>query len=213
MMKQKFLVFFSFLVISMMMGNDAVHANLDITPRKNSDVKSIEEKERLEADDSSKEKESHLNVGLLFDVEFGDMTYTIQGPEEGGWKSKLEWPLDNVMYAGAEASLNVREKWRVHAEFLKSVTDDAGTMKDSDWFYGYYGDRAAIYSETSTTVDAYHLDLNLRYRVLQKASVSFGGLIGYSYKHWDWTGGDGYQWTIDPFSHYQGPIQGSGMTY
>ncbi len=87
MMKQKFFVFFSFLVISMMMGNDAVHANLDITQRKISDVKRIEEKERLEADDSPKEKESHLNVGLLFDMEFGDMTYTIQGPEEGAGKA------------------------------------------------------------------------------------------------------------------------------
>ena len=159
------------------------------------------------------EKKAFLNFGLLFDVEFGDMTYVIQGLEDGGWKSELEWPLENVMYAGAEVSLNFKERWRLHAEFLKSVTDDAGTMKDSDWFYSYYDDRVAIYSETSATVDAYHLDMNLGYRFLQKTHVSLGASIGYAYKHWDWTAGGGYQWTIDPFSFYEGPITGPGLTY
>ena len=171
--------------------------------------------EELDAlpDESLEEEKLQWNFGLLFDMESGDMTYTIQGKEDGGWKSELEWPLDNVIYAGAEASLNFRKKWRVQAEFLKAVTDDAGTLKDSDWFYGYYDDQVAVYSETSTSIDAYSLDMNLEYRVVRKARVSFGGLLGYSYNHWDWTGGDGYQWTIDPFSHYQGPITGPAITY
>ena len=166
-----------------------------------------------EIPEEEERKKFLLSFGLSLDVESGDMTYTIQGPEDGGWKSELEWPLDNILYVSGLVSVGFFEKWQANVELWKSVTDDAGTMRDGDWFYGYYGDQTVVYSEIDTTVDAFQADLNLRYNFIQKDRLAFGGILGYAYKRWDWEGGDGYQWTIDPYSFYMGPINGPSITY
>jgi outer membrane protease len=155
----------------------------------------------------------HLHLGASLNVEYGDMTYTIQGPEDGGWKSVLEWPLENIVYLGGLGSFSFSRKFQVNVGFWKSITEEAGTMKDSDWLYGYYGNRKAVYSETDTTVDSTQFDINFRYDFFQRESFSLGGILGYAYTKWDWTAGNGYQWTIDPNNFYQGAIEGIGITY
>ncbi|PIE32867.1 hypothetical protein CSA56_13805 [candidate division KSB3 bacterium] len=151
--------------------------------------------------------------GVSTITESGDMTYSIQGSEDGGWKSSLEWPLENMWYAGGVGSVNFSRNFRLNIGIWKSLTDDAGTMKDSDWLYGYYGDTTAIYSETDTTVESVHIDANGRYDFMQNDSMTFGAILGYTYTKWDWTAGDGFQWTIDPLSYYYGSVTGRAITY
>ena len=154
-----------------------------------------------------------LFLGASIDVENGDMTYIIQGSEDGGWKSELEWPLENIVYIGGVASVDFRRKFQVNAGIWTSVTDDAGKMKDSDWLFGFYGDQRVIYSETEATVDSTQFDVNLRYNFLSRETLSLGAILGYSYTKWDWKAGNGFQTTIDPFTFFQGPIEGIGITY
>jgi len=162
---------------------------------------------------SKETSEFLLHLGASVQVEYGDMSATVQGPEDGGWKSILEWPLESIVYVGGTGSFSFYERFHVKAGIWKSVTDEAGTMKDSDWLYGYYGDQKLIYSETNATVDSTQFDVNFRYDFFRGEAMTFGALLGYAYTKWDWKASDGYQWTIDPVNFYEGPIQGLGITY
>lgn len=162
---------------------------------------------------SQGQEELQFSLGLETTLENGDMTYTIKGPEDGGWKSALEWPLDNIMYLGGVGSLTFQRKFQVNVGFWKSLTNDAGTMKDSDWLYGYYGNQKAIYSESKATVNSTQFDINLRYNFFGDYAFLIGGMAGYSRTSWDWEAGDGFQWTVDPGRFYYGPLDGLGITY
>jgi outer membrane protease len=107
----------------------------------------------------------------------------------------------------------VHKKVQINAGLWKSVTEDAGTMKDTDWEFRFYGNQPVVYSETDATVDSTQFDVNLRYDFLQRATMSLGALVGFAYTHWDWEAGNGFQTTIDPINYYQGPIEGIGITY
>jgi outer membrane protease len=158
-----------------------------------------------------------LDAGMQ--VENGNMTYTIQGPEDGGWKSELEWPLDNIVYGGGVVSVNPFRRWQINAGVWKDLGDDAGTLKDSDWFemlstylYSLTGDSRAVYGEFDATVDAVQFDVNLRYAVLERPAFILNALVGYSYKKWEWTAGNGYQ--TSAIADYDiGSITGTGITY
>lgn len=158
-------------------------------------------------------EEMHLLIGASIDVEQGEMTYTIQGPEDGGWKSELEWPLDTVVYVGGTASISFLSRLQANIGVWKSVTEDSGVMKDSDWLYGSYGDTKAIYSESDTTIDATQFDTNLRYNFFRQGNILLGAIVGYSYTNWSWDIKGGYQTTIDPLRYYVGPLSGNGITY
>ncbi len=155
----------------------------------------------------------YLFFGASVVTESGDMTYIIEGPEDGGWKSELEWPLDTITYVGGIVSLSFFEKLQANAGIWKAVTDDAGDMKDSDWLYGFFGDVRAVYSESEGTVDATQFDVNLRYNFLKRENLVIGGILGYSQTKWEWEAGNGFQTTIAPQFFYQGPIEGLGITY
>ena len=156
-------------------------------------------------------------VGLSSYVEFGQMTYTIGGKQDGGWKSELEWPLDGTLYLGVVGSFQPVERLTLSAGGWFSAYSQTGTMKDSDWLYGYYGSQRAIYSESDATVDGKHLDLNARYDILSalpsNETFALGVLLGFSYTQWDWEAKNGTQWTIDPDEFYQGSLPGTGLTY
>ncbi len=156
-------------------------------------------------------------LGLSSFVEFGQMTYTIEGKQDGGWKSELEWPLDGTLYIGGVGSFHPLNRFTLSAGGWVSVYDQTGTMKDSDWLYGYYGSQKAIYSESDSSVDGKHFDINVRYDILSalpsNETMSLGVLLGFSYTQWDWEAKNGEQWTIDPDEFYQGQLPGTGITY
>ncbi len=154
-----------------------------------------------------------LLLGVSILAESGEMAYTIQGPEDGGWKSSLEWPLKKIWYAGGVGSLSFSQRFTLTAGVWEDITNDAGMMKDSDWLYAVYGNTKVIYSETHTTVSATHIDVNARYNLGQSKNVAFGAILGYALTKWDWTARDGFQWTVNPLSFYYGPIEGTAITY
>jgi outer membrane protease len=164
-------------------------------------------------------KQFHLFGGVSLAVESGEMTYAIQGPEDGGWKSELIWPLDSIAFVGGQLSANFLNRWQVNAGVWKSIADKAGSLKDSDWFYSespwlyvLYGDDKAVYGEFDTTVDAVQFDLNVRYDVVQGPTFDFGPLLGYAYKQWKWTSGEGYQ--TSPFTDFNvGRVTRTGIEY
>ncbi len=164
---------------------------------------------------SSEEGAAHtFFFGASALIEFGEMTYTIQGKQDGGWKSELEWPVDGTMYVGGVGSFRALERLSLNAGGWKSVYDTTGVMKDSDWLYGYYGSQRAIYSESDTTVGGTHLDINARYDLVRRnEAMSLGILLGYAHTRWDWTAKNGKQWTIDPDEYYQGSLPGTGLEY
>lgn len=154
-----------------------------------------------------------LFLGTSFHTQHGDMTYRIQGKEDGGWKSELEWPIENILYIGEVASLRFMKNFQLNAGFWKSVKDGDGTTKDSDWIYKYYGDVVAVYSETDANVNATEFDMNLRYYFLRRDSLQVGAMFGYAMNKWKWSVGNGYQTTIDPSQYYQGAIPANAATY
>ncbi len=162
---------------------------------------------------SQTQGDMQFSLGLTTVLENGDMTYTIEGPESGGWKSVLKWPLDNIMYLGGVGSLNLFQHFQLNAGLWKSLTDEAGTMEDSDWLYGIYGNQKAIYSESEATVNSTQFDMNLRYNFFRNDAFFISGMLGYSRTIWDWEAGDGFQWTIDPGQFYYGQLDGLSITY
>ena len=162
---------------------------------------------------SQRQGDMQFSLGLTTVLENGDMSYTIKGPEEGGWKSVLEWPLDTILYLGGVGSINFLQRFQVNVGVWKPLTSDSGIMKDSDWLYGYYGNQKAIYSESDTTVNSTQFDINLRYNFFGDYAFLIGGMLGYSRTSWDWETRDGYQWSIDPGEYYHGPLDGLGVIY
>jgi outer membrane protease len=154
----------------------------------------------------------NLALELSYGVESGDMTYTIQGPEDGGWKSELEWPLDGITYMGGVFSMDFQYKFQINGGLWKSLTDEAGHMEDSDWFYAIFGNRRAIFGKFDSTVESTRFDLNLRYDFYRKPQMVFGGILGYSFAKWDWDAGDGVQTSPLPMFDV-GTVTGIGITY
>lgn len=165
----------------------------------------------------SENRNFSLSFGTSLDVESGKMIYTIQ--EKGSFKSELEWPLDNIIYIGGIVSASFWERLQINAGAWKSLGDDAGIMKNTDWFDEYssllfstYEDDRAIYGEFDATVDAARFDVNIRYNVLRRSNFALGAMLGYSYTEWEWETGDGYQ--ISPISNYNvGNVSNTGIVY
>lgn len=149
----------------------------------------------------------------------GDMTYTIQGPEDGGWKSELAWPIRRILYGGGVVSTTVANRYHLNIGGWTSLTDEAGSMKDSDWFdslsallLALYGDDTAIYGEFDSTLDALLFDGNLRVDVVQRSAMTLGLVAGYAYTQFEWTAGNGYQ--RSPISRFNvGSVTGTGIIY
>lgn len=165
---------------------------------------------------ASEDKSFSLSFGASLNVESGNMIYTIR--KKGSFKSELEWPLDNI-YMGGIVSASFWERLQINAGAWKSLDDDAGTMKNTDWFdnlsamlFEIYGDDRAVYGEFDTTVDAAQFDVNLRYDGLRRSNIALGVMLGYAYTKWKWETGDGYQ--ISPLRAYNiGNVSGVGIVY
>lgn len=76
--------------------------------------------------------------------------------------SRLEWPID-VLTAEFDAGLRIARRFELRARFAMSLTEDAGTMIDSDWDYPEGNRLLTIYSESDAVLDAWTLDLSARW--------------------------------------------------
>ena len=161
----------------------------------------------------SQDSAFHILIGPSFQLERGDMTYTIQGPEDGGWKSQLEWELDNLFYVGGVLSARFRGKYEFNTGLWKSVAGGKGTMKDDDWFYAIYGSTPVVQSSSDIETDGLHFNMNMHYHVTLREGMTLSPIVGYSYTKWDWDTQEGYQTSLDPFTFYVGPLPAGGVTY
>ncbi|MBN1637318.1 MAG: omptin family outer membrane protease [Deltaproteobacteria bacterium] len=162
----------------------------------------------------------------------GDTTYqiggdiSIAGGESGEVHfpiSELEFPI-NVYMACADFKLVFSDSFEFTAGVKKSITEDAGKMKDSDW--GYYWleglegaeiDTLDVYSESDAELDALILEANLRYRLVVKPTWSIAVGLGYIRDNFDYDIKNIDQWY--PSDSYYGLdlghdyISGLGLTY
>jgi outer membrane protease len=161
----------------------------------------------------------HLSIGTSVVGQNGDMTYTIRGAENGGWQSELEWPIESVVYAGGNITTTAWERVHLNVAGWKSLNEDAGIMKDRDWFddlrallLTLYGTDVAIYGEFDATIDAAKFDTNLRFDLLRGSPFALGALAGYAYTHFEWVTGDGFQ--RSPLPNFNvGSVNGPGILY
>jgi len=135
-----------------------------------------------------------LEYGLKIGHINGDTVYEIRGPEEGGWKSRLKFPMNNYLMGG-KVSLNYNDEgWGDY--FLNlggwiSLTKTAGKMEDSDWLYAYSASKT-IYSESDAGMDVKIFDGNILFNFLkdpyseEKQSLILGARIGYKYQKFDY---------------------------
>lgn len=129
--------------------------------------------------------------------------------------SELKFPLD-VYMASVSASAEFKEKWKLVLNVKKNITEDAGTMEDSDWGYWHNGadlphapgstcdpdvcseDSLDIYSESDTELDALKIDVDLRYKFLTReidnTNMSFFAGLGGIYENFDFEISDVDQW-------------------
>ena len=108
----------------------------------------------------------------------GHTTYQIGGkfstPSGSGylWNpiSELEFPLE-VSVAMVKGSFGISEYHRISAEIKKTITSDAGKMKDSDWGY-FYAD--GCNSCDYNSLDVYsESDANLENGILSDIKLSY----------------------------------------
>jgi outer membrane protease len=144
--------------------------------------------------------------------------------------SELDFPLDLSMVS-AGLSKELSGKWKVSLDIKKNITSDAGTMKDSDWglFYLYPEDfpepihafqqnTLDVYSESDADLNAFIVDVELRYRFIKKSNWSFSGGLGYIYQYFHYDVSDVDEW-YPSFSYYFGEdsphkyYSGKALTY
>ncbi len=146
----------------------------------------------------------------------GDVDYANSAHEDLRFPiSELKFPLD-VYMASLSASAEFKEKWKLVINAKKNITDDAGSLEDSDWGYWHDGadlphdpgstcdpdkcssDSLDIYSESDAELDALIIDLDFRYRFFNKAfgktSLSFFAGAGHIYENFSYEVSDLDQW-------------------
>ncbi len=177
----------------------------------------IFEAEGFSANTRGQKDRAHFNAGTSFRFEVkvgagimtGDTTYQIGGRADysDGTSdslhfpiSELEFPLD-VFMASVNATAEIRNKWILSLEARKNITDDAGKMEDSDWgtYYldGCWSCSAGsldIYSESDAQLDAFIMDINVRYRFYRGPRWSFFAGLGNRYEKYTFDVSNLEQW-------------------
>jgi len=159
-----------------------------------------------------------LTVGWGFMA--GHTAYQIGGryetPETSGKVrfpiSELEFPL-NTHYGSLGGEVELTDRIKLKAKIRKSISKDAGKMKDSDWGIWYeeldgwpYSDSLDIYSESDTKADALTVDITARYYFnpwqYKKTAVSIFIGAKYSWQRFDFTMSDLEQWYPSLVDYY-----------
>lgn len=154
---------------------------------------------------SSKNSPIEADYWVGVDAWSGDVTYEIGGRvEQNGLVdhthfplSRLEWPISvaGVQVGGRLGS----EVWDLRVSLSAAQSDDAGTMKDSDWEIPDAPRVLTTYSESDTELTAAQVDASLRYWVPFATSntrerARLGGGVGMLYQDFDWTARNTEQW-------------------
>lgn len=152
----------------------------------------------------------------------GDTTYKIGGTridaygrrwEQRDPTSELKFPLDVSMArfrGGIQLGNAGVGSFEINLELRKNITEDAGKMEDSDWGILYDEeigwpdpDSLDIYSESDAELDAFMMDLHLRYHFPTIAGfLKFSVGIGYKYQHFEYEISNLDQWYPSENEYY-----------
>ncbi len=111
--------------------------------------------------------------------------------------SRLEWPLD-VITAEFDAGLLLAGRFELRGRYAMSLTEDAGTMVDSDWDYPEGYRVLSVYSESDAVLDAWTLDLSARWWAWRQTrpgdqEMRLGIGAGWLQQNFEWEARDGVQ--------------------
>ena len=131
----------------------------------------------------------------------GNTTYRIGGYTtlSSGESGVLRFPLSElvfplgVMTATLEADAALTDRWQARLSLTRSITDDAGSMQDSDWGIWYSEfpwwddpDSLDIYSESDASLDAFDADLCVSYRLRARGRLDVAVGAGYRTQTFDY---------------------------
>ncbi len=133
--------------------------------------------------------------GKVYD-QFGNLTNRFWFPI-----SELEFPTDVMMATAALTVGSATDSWRINTSLSKNVTEDAGTMKDSDWVTN--PNTLDIYSESDADLDALAFDINADYRFFQRQNFALYAGVGFRRHDYDFDVKNMDQW-------YPSGLYGSG---
>ncbi len=122
----------------------------------------------------------------------GETSYIIRGEESGGWKSRLDFPLNVNLWA-----LNYQKNFEIRDYFLQAeVTyknnyfdSSAGTFRDRDWVYGF-DDDVLVYGEAQNELDVDIIDVNITAPVAKLQEGKVSAKAGVLYEYFDMYGYD-----------------------
>jgi hypothetical protein len=144
----------------------------------------------------------------------GDTTYIISGPQSGGFKSELIFPIEQpVLKFSYRLPLNRYKIADLNFSYLKNTESESGIFIDSDWLYSYSSEKA-IYSESDSYLDFYQADLKVNFLPFYnfKSGKSFLSLSGgYQQQDFDFDIQDLEQ--INYLSGREAIVAGQVLTY
>ena len=160
-----------------------------------------------------------IGAGLLH----GDTTYQIGGKSvysNGTTESihfplsKLEFPINTYMLS-IDSTVVFSEQLTGNIGIKKTIVDDSGILKDSDWGVWHIGsdlphttgicdptlctaDSLDIFSESDATLDAFIFDINVQYNILsskrKKGDLDIFTGLGYRYENFNYKVSNLDQW-------------------
>jgi outer membrane protease len=107
--------------------------------------------------------------------------------------SELEFPL-NVALARLDGRFLFGPGWEMYLGAARSITSDAGILKDSDWGVYFDWNSLDIYSESDATTDAAIMDGGVRRRFVESGTVALWAGLGYLRQTFNVEGGHLHQW-------------------
>jgi hypothetical protein len=144
----------------------------------------------------------------------GDSTYHISFDNPwaagGHGESELEWPLDNwfggINYLGGNKGAHNQIKNQFGLRLLGRISEDAGTMKDSDWIendtaFGFSSHPGKdLYGEVDAELEkGLIFDVNYAYNFSLSKNFSIGPMLGFAYKKFKWSGENLVQRNYGPY--------------
>lgn len=145
----------------------------------------------------------------------GHTQYIIQGDQSGGFKSKLIFPLEQVIYKfDYSVNLNNYLLESIKLTMLKSRDsyDYSGKFLDSDWLYSRYEAGKDIYSESDAYLDFRSLEAEVIFTEFYQNSILKSNLsLGYLDQSFDFIVKDLFQYNY--YNNTATEIEGEVLAY
>ena len=108
--------------------------------------------------------------------------------EDGKKISQLDWKIKNVPIIKLGAAWDINESWTVKGGLWSAMNNDGDAhMEDRDWLEPNQSSPSDISTHPGTKLrNAYEIDLNTTYWLLNKSNYKVGALTGFQYTQFKW---------------------------